>query len=97
MYEEQHGESELICIIDIQFGALSRGLTTVRSKNVFCSKTMHAFRANSIAPEAFKHLSSNIKTSQLSQNIFHSVVGQTSVYLFAIMNCFKHRGETAKC
>ena len=42
-------------------------------------------------------LSTNIKTHQLSQNIFRSVVGQTSLYLLAIMNCFKHRSETAKC
>ena len=48
-------------------------------------------------PKAFKHLSTNIKTRQLSQNIFRSVVGQTSVYLLAIVNCLKHRGETTKC
>lgn len=94
MYEEQCGESEYAYLI-FKLG-LYQGLNTVRSKNVFLSKTIHANRANSIAPKAFKHSSTKIITHQLSQNIFRSVVGQTSVYLLAIMNCFKHRGGTAK-
>ena len=84
-----------ICIIDIQIGALSR-VNYCQKQEYFHSQTIHANGANSIVPKAFKHLSTNIKTRQLSQNIFRSVVGQTSVYLLAIMNCFKHRGETAK-
>ena len=95
MYEEQRGDCEYAYLI-FKLG-LYQGRTTVRTKNVFRSKTIHANRANSDVPKAFKHLSTNIKTCQLSQNIFHSVAGQTSVYLLAIMNCFKHRGETAKC
>ena len=95
MYEEQRGDCEYAYLI-FKLG-LYQGRTTVRTKNVFRSKTIHADRANSDVPKAFKHLSTNIKTCQLSQNIFHSVAGQTSVYLLAIMNCFKHRGETAKC
>ena len=53
---------------------------------MFSIQRLHANRANSIAPKAFKHLSTNIKTRQLSQNIFRSVAGQTSVYFLAIMN-----------
>ena len=53
---------------------------------MFSIQRLHANRANSVAPKAFKHLSTNIKTRQLSQKIFRSVAGQTSVYFLAIMN-----------
>ena len=76
---------------------LYQGQSTVRIKNIFRLKTIHANRANSIVPKAFKHLRTNIKTWQLSPKIFRSVAGQTFVYSLAIMNCFKHRGETVKC